>query len=189
MRKEDVAFLTQLCQKEAAEAKLEAARNRQRVINETNATKAKQSLSEGRKLQKELLKAALAEQVLPQLTILGRVTWNAPGAALAWLNYELLPLIFVDDLSYGEYRWYISQRLSHSPREVQRSFKALSSKRIRGMYEGIKSLHKEAAANPELYPGWMSIRAEKLPFSQRIKGVKKLTATWLGEGSVIFTSK
>lgn len=189
MRKEDMTFLAQLCQKEAEEAKLQAARERQRVINEANAAKAKASISAGRTLQKQLLAAALKEQVLPQLTVVGRVTWNAPGPAVAYLNYELLPLVFIDDLSYGEFRWYISRRLEHAPRDIKRSFQSITGKRLRRMFEGVLVLHREAATHPEDYPGWMSIRAERLPFSQRVKQAKNLTKSWLGDGMVIYTTK
>lgn len=180
MRKEDAIFLAQLCKREAAEARAKAASEEAARRKEAASRK---SIAEGRALQEGLLKTALGEQVL---TVLGRVTIAMPGMALEYLSYELLPLIFVDNLTFGEYRWYIDRRFKFMPRDIQRSYRAISGKTLRKIYEHLLTLHSEAAKYPERFPGWAAIRGEhSIPLSKKVKVVK----TWLGEGGVVWTTK
>jgi hypothetical protein len=127
-----------------------------------------------------------AKDLLKKLTVLGRMQIALPGMALEVLSYELLPLTFVDDLAYGEFRWYVSRRFEHTPREVRRSFQAISNKQLRKIYEHIRALHATVAKNPEAYPGWAAIRGETaIPLAKKVKTIK----SWLGEGGVVWTTK
>lgn len=126
-----------------------------------------------------------AKDFYPRLSILGKMTIALKGEALALLEYEILPLVFVDDLSYGTYRWYVSQRFSHTPRETQRSFKALTGKDLRNIYNIVRSKHADACKHPEMFPGWATIRAEQIPVARKIKAIK----SWLGDLEFAYSTK
>jgi len=187
MRTEDILFLEELAKKEAAEAKLQAVQAQVRNQQEAARARRKAALVEGRKLQEQMSREALSGIQITVNKLLKKLSDESVGLAKAWLNYELLPCLFTDSLSYGQFRWFVDTRIKHAPREVQKSFRAMTTKDLRNTYEGLWSLRKDAQNHPEDYPGWMVVRAEKLPFNQQVKRTRKLVKTWLGEGSVIYT--
>lgn len=121
------------------------------------------------------------------------------GLAEAWLEYEVLILVMADVKDNPTIKWWLSERIKHSPsRSLKESFHAFLKARdeeghklFNNLCNTIRSAQKNVANGKIALPGWAVIQGETLAAKQdkhaRLKAAAKVANHWLGEGQICYT--
>ena len=122
------------------------------------------------------------------------------GLAEAWLEYEVLILVMAEVKDNPTIKWWLSERIKHSPsRSLRESFNAFLKARddeghklFNNLCDVIRATQKDVANGKTDLPGWAVIQGENLAAKRdkhaRLKAAAKTINHWLGEGKVCYTA-